>query len=122
MSTFDKCKKQLLQTLPESEDYRIFVKFNNIVEENDKTYLKPEFKPVPISFHYKNKIPISQKLKKSFNVVKAMSLQTLYKNNYSKHCINKNIVNGEESREENDENETRLNLCVIALDHKFDVN
>ena len=117
MSSFEKCKK----LLPESDDFRIFVRFNNIVEENEKVYLKPEIKPVPISFNYKNKIGVNQKLQKSFNIVKSMALHKLYKNNYQKHCINKMVVNGEELKEENDENETRLNLCVIALDHKYDV-
>ena len=117
MSSFEQCKK----LLPDSEDYRIFVRHNTIVEEDGKVYLKPEMKPVPISFNYKNKIGLNQKLQKSFNIVKSMALHTLYKNNYSKHCINKMMVNGEELKEENDENETRLNLCVVALDHKFDV-
>jgi hypothetical protein len=117
MSTFDKCKK----IVPNPDDYRIFIRFNNILEEEGKVYLKSEFNPVPISFNYKNKIGINQKLQKSFNIVKSMTLHQLFRNNYSKHCINKMFVNGEELREENLQNETRLNLCVIALDHKFDV-
>lgn len=118
MSSFDQCKK----ILPNTDDYRIFVKYNSIIEENEKTYLQPVLKPVPISFNYKNnKLGLNQKLQKSFNIVKSMALHTLYKNNYMKHCINKMMVNGEELKEENDDNETRLNLCVIALDHKNDV-
>jgi hypothetical protein len=50
-----------------------------------------------------------------------MTLHRLFRNNYAKHCINKMVVNGEELKEENEQNETRLNLCVIALDHKYDV-
>ena len=68
MSTFDKCKK----IVPNPDDYRIFIRFNNILEEEGKVYLKSEFKPVPISFNYKNKIGINQKLQKSFNIVKSM--------------------------------------------------
>lgn len=117
MSSFDKCKK----LLPNTEENRIFVRYNNIVEENEKVYLQPEMKPVPISFSFKNRIGLNQKLQKSFNIVKSMALRTLYKNNYSKHCINKMMVNGEEIKEETDENETRLNICVIALDHKTNV-
>lgn len=118
MSSFDQCKK----LLPNTDEHRIFIRFNNIIEENEKVYLKPEFKAVPISFNYKNKIGLNQKLQKSFNILKSMTLHTLYKNNYSKHCINRMIVNGEELKEENEDNETRLNLCVIALNHKNDVN
>ena len=117
MSSFDNCKK----ILPNSEDYRIFIRHNNIIEEEGKVYLKPELKIIPISFNYKNKIGINQKLQKSFNIAKSMTLHRLFRNNYAKHCINKMVVNGEELKEENEQNETRLNLCVIALDHKYDV-
>jgi hypothetical protein len=119
MSSFDQWKK----LLPNTDEYRIFIRFNNVVEEKDKVFLQPELKPVPISFNYKtNKLGINQKLQKTFNIVKSMSLQNIFKNNYAKHCISKMVVNGEEQKEENEDDETRLNLCVIALEHKNDNN
>ncbi len=110
---FDK----FLKVLKPNGDYRVFIKYNKLVSENNKHFLRSEFKPVPVLF--RSTSVANQKLQIAFDVIKSMTFHKIYKNNYAKHCANKILVNGEEVKE--NENETNINLCVIAIDHKNDV-
>jgi len=114
MGYFDK----FLKVLNSNGNYRVYIKYNKIVSEENKYYLRTELKPVPVLF--KSNSVANQKLQSAFNVIKSMTLHKIYKNNYAKHCVNKIVVNGEELKE--NENETNINLCVIALQHENDVN
>jgi hypothetical protein len=100
--------------------YRVFIKYNKIVSENNKHYLRSELRPVPVLF--RSNSVANQKLQVAFNVIKSLTLRKIYKNNYAKHCVNKIVVNGEELIENENENETNINLCVIALEHENNVN
>lgn len=116
MEFFDRCSK----LLNNKNNYRVYIKYNKIITEDNKHYLQGEMKPVPVLFR---STKVHESLQKSFNLIKSMTLHRLYRNNYSKHCVNKVVVDGEELKEANlNENETNINLCVILLEHKNDVN
>lgn len=113
MGFFDKSQK----ILKSNGQHRVYIRYNKIVSENSKHYLRSELRPVPVLF--RSNSVANQKLQVAFNVIKSLTLHKLYKNNYAKHCVNKIVVNGEEVKD--NENETNINLCVIALEHKNDV-
>jgi len=116
MGFFDKAQK----VLKSNGQHRVYIKYNKIVSENNKHYLRSELQPVPVTF-LANSVA-NTKLQVAFNFIKSLTLHRLYKNNYAKHCVNKILVNGEELKKNENENETNINLCVIALEHKNDVN
>ena len=115
MGYFDK----FLKILDPSGYHRVFIKYNKIVNENDKYFLRSEFKPVPVLF--KGNYIANQNFQKAYNIIKSITLHKIYKNNYAKHCVNKVMVNGEEMKDNANENLTNVNLCVILLEHKNDV-
>jgi len=114
MGHFDKSK----QLFKSSNEHWVFLKYNNIVEVDNKYHLKTVVRPIPIPF--KSSYDLHERLQKSFNIVKSATLQQIYRNNYAKHCINKVVVDGEE-KVENREGETDINLCIILLEHEKDV-
>jgi len=52
--------------------------------------------------------------------MKSLTLQRIYKNNYTKHCINKIYFAGEEIEDENTERGTKINMCAILLEYEND--
>jgi hypothetical protein len=115
MGFFEQAKKVLNST----GEKRIYLKYNKIDKEGDNYYLNTHIEPLPVSFGYG--IDNTERLQKAFNMVKGVTLQRLYRNNYAKHCISKVIVEGEEVNE-NPDGEANIGLCVIMLEHDKDVN
>ena len=115
MGYLDKFQK-LLNSKPQ---HRVFIKFNDIVtSDKDKVTLKKTLQPLPFIFKPNSHTP--KLLQRAFNLVKYLTLQRIYSNNYSRHCINKISVT-EESPKLN-ENETIINMCIISLEHSNDLN
>lgn len=116
MGYLDKFQK-LLNAKPEQ---RVFIQYNDIVSSNEdksKITLKNVLQPLPVPFRSNSNH--SRLLQRVFNVVRYLALQRIYKNNYSKHCINKIIA----QNPQNTENETtHINMCVIMLEHSNDLN
>jgi hypothetical protein len=116
MGYLDKFQK-LLNAKPEQ---RVFIQYNDIVSSNEdksKVTLKNVIQPLPVPFRPNSNH--SRLLQRVFNVVRYLALQRIYKNNYSKHCINKIIA----QNPQNTENETtHINMCVIMLEHSNDLN
>lgn len=116
MSSFDSFMKRLKS----KGDHRVYIQYNQIISaEQNKITLQNVFKPLPVIFRPNSNV--SSRLQVAFNLVKSLTLQRIYKNNYSKHCINKVFVGGENINERN-ENEMKINMCVILLEHNNDLN
>ena len=113
MGYFDKSK----QILKSSGENWVYLKYNEIVNQDNKYLMKNILKPIPIIF--KSSYDLNERLQKSFNIVKSMIIQRIYRNNYSKHCMSKIVIDGEEFSEST--NETNMNLCVILIEHSKDV-
>lgn len=103
---------------------RVYVTYSDILikeeEGNNKITLKKTLQPLPINFNMNT--PSGPKLQKAFNFIKSMALQKIYRNNYSKHCTDKILIEGEEFQDREQTQETKLNLCVIMLEHPNDIN
>jgi hypothetical protein len=116
MGYLDKFQK----LLNAKSEQRVFIQYNDIVsssEDKSKVTLKNVITPVPVPFKVNSNH--SRLLQRVFNVVKYLALQRIYKNNYTKHCINKQIA----QNPLNSENETtHINMCVIMLEHSNDLN
>jgi hypothetical protein len=104
--------QKILSTNPE---HRLFIQMNDVKEhqDKDKTILKNVILPVPIVF--KNSYNVIRTLQRAFSLLKYISLQRIYRNNYNRHCVNKANIDG-------GENGTRINLCVLLLEHENDLN
>jgi hypothetical protein len=99
-------------------DYRVFIQYNELVAaEENKVTLKNVLQPVPITF--KTGANTTRLLQRAFNLLKYLVLQRIYKNNYTKHCINKVYLVEEKSESEN---ESKINMCIILLEHSNDLN
>lgn len=117
MGYFDKA----LKILNTKGDNRVYIQYNNITdvdEKNNKLTLTKTTVAVPVSFKVNSKI--SQKLQSAFNLVKGITLQKIWRNNYHKHCINKITIGGEEIDDSDGEGNLKINICVILLKHEND--
>jgi hypothetical protein len=116
MGTYDK----FLKNFNSKGDHRVYIQYNEIVQSEDKKIsLKNVLKPLPVLF--KSSSRMSERLQVAFNIVKSLTLQKIYKNNYAKHCVGRINIQGENVVERN-ENETKINMCVILLEHDNDLN
>jgi hypothetical protein len=107
----DKFQKILAKN---NTEHRIFIHFNDLLKNDEKEItLKNVLIPIPINI--KQQSP--KVLKKMFDLVKYITFQRIYKNNYSKHCINKNLEDAEKT-----DDELRINLCIVLLEHKKDLD
>jgi hypothetical protein len=107
------------KALNSNGDYRVYLKYNNISKDGDKYFLKTSIQPIPIKFTMSS--DNSERLQKAFNMVKGITLQRIYRNNYTKHCINKVHIEGEELVDTN-EGEANISICVVMLEHEKDVS
>ncbi len=97
-----------------NKDHKIFIHFNDLVKNGEKEItLKNVILPIPLNA----KQQPQKLLKKAFDLIKYLAFQRIYRNNYSKHCINKIVEENEKT-----DNETRINLCLILLEHKQDLD
>jgi hypothetical protein len=108
---------QALKVFKSKGDHRVFIQYNEL-ESVESTQLVKVLKPIPIEFKVTS--DMGTKLQSAFNVAKSLIIPKIYRNNYVKHCINKIHFEGEEVNEAKSENETKIDLCVIALEHKDD--
>jgi hypothetical protein len=116
MGFLDRFQK-LLKCNPE---HRVFIQYNEIVSTNEdksKVTLKNVITPIPINFKVNSNI--SRLLQRAFNVIKYITLQRIYSNSYSKHCVTRIPV---QEGEKNENEATRINMCVIMLEHSNDLN
>jgi hypothetical protein len=58
---------------------------------------------------------VGEKLQLAFNVAKGLILPKIYSNNYSKHCINKVHINGEDIKYNENQEGTNINICAIIV-------
>lgn len=105
---------KFVKVFAEHGDHRVYINYNDIISKNDNgIVLKNIVTPVALNFK-NNSIKL---LKKVYELIKYLTFQRIYRNNYNKHCINKVIEEHEKT-----DNETRINLCVILLEHKKDLD
>ena len=67
-------------------EHRIFIQYNEIVSadgKDQKTVLKNVIIPIPLIF--KSNYHVARILQRAYSLVKYLSLQRIYKNNYAKH-------------------------------------
>ena len=114
---------QAMEIFKSKNNARIFVSYNDILikNENEENYIKLKkiLQPIPVNFTMNSSS--GPKLQKAFNIIKSFALQRIYRNNYSKHCIDRILIDGEEISNKEQTGETRINLCVINLEHRQDL-
>lgn len=82
-------------------------------------YTNKEILPVPIKFAVSS--DLMNKFQRSFIYLKSILAPYISKNNYSRHCINKLIFdNNQEGSLEGNNEKTRVNLCVLLIEHSND--
>jgi hypothetical protein len=117
---------QAVEILKGKSDTRVYVTYNDITinksKENgeNKIILQKILQPIPVYFDKRTRA--GPKLQRAFNLIKSFALQRIYRNNYSRHCIDKIVIDGEEYKDRETTGETKINLCVIMLEHKKDLN
>lgn len=113
-----------LKAFESKGEYRVFIGLNNIshqtIEKKSAYYSQKDLIPIPIKFSIKQ--DIQERLQRAFIFIKSLLVQRIYKNNYSRHCINKFTIENEFENEgvSPSEDQTRLNLCIIQLEHSND--
>lgn len=112
MGHFDKS----LKIFKSNGTNRVFIQYNNITTVGDKIVLKRNLKPIPVEFKIRSNL--NEKLQDSFNIVKSLIFQRIYRNNYAKHCINKGALEGQDSESSsiNEDKDTKINLCAVFLE------
>jgi hypothetical protein len=112
---------QSLKIFKSKGDRRVYLQYNKIVEDNknNKQFLQNILMPIPVVFKVNS--VLNEKLQASFNIIKSLTLQRIYRNNYSRHCINKLAFSEEENNPNSLEKETKVQLCAILLENTHDV-
>ena len=96
---------------------------NNVSKKKEgekiKYYSNKEVLPVPIKFAINS--DLMNKFQRSFIYLKSILAPYISKNNYSRHCINKLILdNNQDANSEESNEKTRVNLCVLLIEHGND--
>lgn len=87
-------------------------------DQTAKKYYKEKIiLPIPIKFSASTNV--LNKLQRSYIYSKSLIVPTIFKNNYSRHCVNKLIFDKSEDSLEFTE-KTRINLCMLIIDYKED--
>lgn len=77
--------------------------------------------PIPIKFSVSS--DMTERLQRAFIFTKGLIVPRVYKNNYTRHCVNRLILENEldpSYSESTDTNVTRISICVIVLEHSND--
>lgn len=104
---FDKASKLFNST----GNKRVFVQYNNIIQNDDKYLLHRTLTTVPVNFRVDSNMNL--RLQTAFNIVKSMVVQRIYRNNFFKHCVNTVHIGGEEVEQPD---EMKINICAIAIE------
>jgi hypothetical protein len=116
--------KDALDIFKAKNNEKIFISFNDISKEDNKTLIK-EIMPLPIQIGLKD--DMTQKLQIAFEIGKRITIPKIYKNNYMKHCTSKielieNQINNENNNNNNyeDDKNNNIDICIIELNDKND--
>ena len=116
--------KDALDIFKAKNNEKIFISFNDISKEDNKTLIK-EIMPLPIQIGLKD--DMTQKLQIAFEIGKRITIPKIYKNNYMKHCTSKiELIENQlyeteqKNNKEKDFNEDKNNIdiCIIELNDK----
>ena len=116
--------KDALDIFKAKNNEKIFISFNDISKEDNKTLIK-EIMPLPIQIGLKD--DMTQKLQIAFEIGKRITIPKIYKNNYIKHCTSKielieNQLNENDNKNNHgkdiNEDKNNIDICIIELNDK----
>lgn len=116
---------QSLKVFNSKGDYKVFVGLNKVTSQQEgevtKYFTEKVLVPIPIKFSVSS--DMTERLQRAFIFTKGLIVPRIYRNNYTRHCVNKMILENEldpSYTDNTDSNISRISICVIVLEHSND--